>query len=51
MTEITNAFILILWVMGVVIAEGFWQTLFTIFPPYGIYVAVKFWLIHFGFLT
>jgi hypothetical protein len=35
------AFIVVLWCMGVVIAKGAWQTLFSWFPPYGIYLAVE----------
>jgi len=29
------------WFSGIAIASGFWQTLFTLFPPYGIYVTIE----------
>ena len=29
------------WLMGLVIAKGFWSTLFAIFPPYAWYLTVE----------
>jgi hypothetical protein len=29
------------WLMGIVLAKGFWSTLFAIFPPYAWYLVVE----------
>lgn len=29
------------WLMGLVLAEGFWQTAFAFFPPYAWYLATE----------
>lgn len=40
--SIIGYLLLMQWVLGVVIAQGFWQTLFTLFPPYGVYVSTEY---------
>lgn len=31
---------LLLWVCGFVVAKGFWQVVFCIFPPYAFYLVI-----------
>ena len=39
---ITACIIIIPWLMGIVLAQGFWNVLFTIiFPPYAWYLVVE----------
>lgn len=39
------------WLVGIVLAQGFWQTLGAIFPPYAWYVVVETLVRHFGWLA
>lgn len=32
------------WLMGIVLAEGFWQTTCTFFPPYAWYLTVEWFM-------
>lgn len=46
-----RAIVVVAWVIGVVLAQGFWQTFFTVvFPPYAWYVAAERFLQHFSIL-
>lgn len=42
---IAEGFIVVLfivsWLMGVVLAKGFWMTIFALFPPYAWYLVVE----------
>jgi len=40
----------LLWVAGVVIAKGFWSTLFCLCPAWAYYLVVEKFMIHFGVL-
>lgn len=43
---------LTIWITGIVIAQGFWSTLFSIIiPPYAWYLAVEKFLYFYGVLT
>ena len=49
MKYIYRAFVLTAWVVGVVLAQGFWQTFFTIvFFPYAWYLPAEKFLHYFG---
>ena len=39
------------WISGLVIAKGFWSTLFAIIPFYGWYLVIETLLIHFKIIT
>jgi len=41
----------ILWIMGVVLAKGFWMTTFTLIPFYAWYVSVEKIMYVTGFIT
>lgn len=41
MKSITNLFLLIAWIAGIVIANGFWPTLFAFIPFYAWYLVVE----------
>ena len=32
------------WIMGVVLAKGFWQTAFSLFPPYAWYLTAEWFM-------
>ena len=32
------------WLMGIVLAKGFWQTTFSFFPPYAWYLVVEWFM-------
>jgi len=37
---------IVIWFSGIAFAQGFWSTLFSLFPPYGIYLFVeKMWIL------
>ena len=36
--------IIIPWLMGIVLAQGFWQTLCAFFPPYAWYLVVEYFM-------
>lgn len=38
---LATAIFVIPWLMGLVIAQGFWQTLYALFPPYAWYIVVE----------
>jgi hypothetical protein len=49
MKYIYRAFVITAWVIGVVLAQGFWQTFFTIvFFPYAWYLTAEKFLHYFG---
>lgn len=49
--SIISLLILISWVVGIVIAKGFWSVFFAIcFPPYAIYLTVEHYLIMFNLI-
>ena len=39
---------LIVWFTGVVVVEGFWWTIWTLFPPAGFYFGIETFLKFFG---
>lgn len=41
---------IITWLMGLVLAKGFWQTIFAFFPPYAWYLVVEQFLKHQGWI-
>lgn len=41
MKHLTALIITIGWISGIVIAKGFWSTLFAIFTPYSLYLTVE----------
>lgn len=42
MKSVMEVLVGLLWVLGVVVASGFWSTLAAIlFPPWGLYLAVE----------
>lgn len=49
-TTFAGVFFFAVWVVGLVIAQGFWQTLFAIIPFYGWYLVVEKLLLHFGMI-
>jgi hypothetical protein len=51
MNSIGSAFLVVLWIAGVVVAKGFWSTLFSIFVfPWGWYLAVEHFMALAGWL-
>jgi hypothetical protein len=43
--------ILILWIPGIVVAKGFWPTIFCMFiPPYAIYIFIEHMFKYLGFI-
>lgn len=44
-------FFFAVWIAGLVIAKGFWSTLFAIIPFYGWYLVVEKLLIHFQIIV
>lgn len=48
----TYGFILLVaWIMGIVLAKGFWSTIFSIIiVPYAWYLVVEFWMQLFGLI-
>lgn len=40
-TNITALFLIFAWMAGIVIAKGFWQTLFSFFPLYSWYLLTE----------
>jgi len=49
MKSIVSVILTVLWVCGIVIANGFWSTFFAIFVPlWAWYVAVEHFLRHFA---
>lgn len=45
-----TVFLMFYWIVGIVIAKGFWSTLFAIIPFYSWYLVVDFYLTKYGFL-
>lgn len=48
MTDIVRLIILIGWISGLVIAKGFWSTLFAIIPFYAWYLAIERMMQYYG---
>jgi hypothetical protein len=49
--KVAQAFIFVLWIAGVVVAKGFWSTLFAIFIPFwAFYLIVERLIIAAGIL-
>lgn len=46
-SSIANFLFFAVWIAGLVIAKGFWETLFAIIPFYGWYLVVEKILLHF----
>jgi len=51
MRELVYFISMLVWMHGLVLAEGFWQTFFGIVVfPYSYYMVVKYYLIMFGLI-
>ena len=51
MTQIVSLILTIIWIIGVVIAKGFWSTFFAlIFPFYSWYIVIEHFLIKYNLL-
>lgn len=50
-TSIAGLLFFAVWIAGLVIAKGFWSTLFAIIPFYGWYLVVEKLLIHFQIIV
>lgn len=47
----TDKIFLLFWIMGIVLASGFWSTFFSIFfPPWALYLSVEQLLIYFAII-
>lgn len=46
-----SSLVSVVWIMGWVLAKGFWSTLFAVFfPPWGWYLIVETILTHYGLM-
>jgi len=50
MKYFVSLIMIILWVMGIVIAKGFWMTAFTLIPFYAWYVTIEKVMYFTGFI-
>lgn len=50
-TSIGSVIFLFLWIMGFVVAKGFWSTLFCIIPFWALYLSIEFMLQSIGWLS
>jgi hypothetical protein len=46
MKHIVELFLLVMWMVGFVVAKGFWSTLFCIIPFWAWYLAVEFFILR-----
>jgi hypothetical protein len=49
-TSIGSVIFLFLWIMGFVVAKGFWSTLFCIIPFWALYLSIEHILLSVGWL-
>jgi hypothetical protein len=48
MKHFAEALLIAVWFTGIVVVEGFWWTVWTLFPPAGFYFGIETFLKFFG---
>jgi len=48
--QLISIVLILWWLTGIVIAQGFWQTVFALFPLYSYYLVVEHFLTKFNLL-